>query len=144
MKKFKFRLEKILDVKEIELKKLQKDLSVKIEEKNRAEEILQQLIDTTNDYARRLDADTPHSAAEFDLHFSYFHQLLEEAEIQKEVIHKLEEEENSIREKLMAVQREQKMLANLKENARQKYMDEVLKSEQKILDEFAILGSIPK
>ncbi len=144
MKKFKFRLEKVLDVKEIELKKVQKELSDKMDEINREEERLYRMISTTNEYAQFLETMTPKSAAELDLQFSYFHQLLEEVEAQKEAVEKLKEEEKTVRQKLIAVQREQKMLTNLKENARQKYVDEVLKSEQKILDEFAILGTASK
>lgn len=144
MKKFKFRLQKVLDVKEINLKQRQRDLASQIEETLQARQVLENIRQTATGFAYQLEKLSNLRAADLELQYAYFHQLLQEVQHQKNVVNELQRKETEARMRLIETRREQKMLANLKMNAEKKFLESQWKEEQNNLDELAILGAFEK
>ncbi len=143
MKKFKFRLQKVLDVKEQVIRKTQRDLAFHQKLKTRAEEELATLQDTLVQQSRKLERMDDESAAQIQMEYDYFYQIMDSINQQEEKIREIERKIEDIRSLLMEQQKERKILAQLKEKYRNSYLETVRKEEQMLLDELAIIGSRP-
>lgn len=139
MKKFTFKLNKVLEVKTIELKQHQKSLSEASQKKIAAHEELEQHLAYTNNFVSRLNNVTTNNAGALQLFYDYFHRLLNEAEQKEKTVSQMEDVEKRVREKLIAIQKEQKVLEKLKEHELQKFLERFHKDEQNTLDELAVL-----
>ena len=142
MKKFKFKLEKVLLQREINLELAQKDFSEIMKIKNDEEEILSKminskeeaksqsvkLIETTKDWVLQVDQINRYLAGQ-DLRIKN----------QNERLMKIEKLVESRREILQQKATEVKILERLKEKQQREYVEEVNKKEQAEIDEMAVI-----
>jgi flagellar FliJ protein len=141
MKKFKFRLQKVLDVKEQVIRKTQRDLAFHENLKSQAESELTALQETLRAQSRKIETMHGESAADIQMEYDYFYQLLEAIKAQQQKIKQIEQKTAEIRNLLMEQQKERKILAKLKEKYQNSYLESVRKEEQILLDELAVIGS---
>ncbi|NIS39007.1 hypothetical protein GWN91_07760, partial [Candidatus Saccharibacteria bacterium] len=90
---------------------------------------------------RELEYGNKKTVASLQLNYDYFYSLLDDLEKQQHQFIELEQKENSEREKLLQVHKEQKILENLREKELTRHINENQKRHQLMLDELAILGS---
>ncbi|GAB4337327.1 MAG: flagellar export protein FliJ [Calditrichia bacterium] len=140
MKKYRFRLQKVLDVKEVLVKQSQRDLAAAQEEKRQAEEELKRSEQAVKQFARKLEEESFATVAELQQKYDYFYQMLENLDAQKDVVLQMDQKVEKVRQKLIQNQRNRKVLAALKEKSYQDYLEKVKLEEQIALDEMAILG----
>ncbi len=141
MHQFKFKFDKVLEIKNIELRQQRKELSHATKEKVEADQVLQQKKANTDRFARELEYGNKKTVASLQLNYDYFYSLLDDLEKQQHQFIELEQKENSEREKLLQVHKEQKILENLREKELTRHINENQKRHQLMLDELAILGS---
>ncbi|RMF54745.1 MAG: hypothetical protein D6748_16050 [Calditrichaeota bacterium] len=144
MKGFKFKLNKVLEVKNIRLQQQQKVLMEAALKKLAANQELEQKKAATNSYKKKLEKLNTLKAGMLNLYYGYYHQLLDELEQSEELLHQMIEMENSAREELIGIQKEQKILEKLKEHERHRFLEEFQQNEQKQIDEMAIIGFLKK
>ncbi|OPX34777.1 flagellar export protein FliJ [candidate division KSB1 bacterium 4484_188] len=141
MKKFEFRLKKVLEVKEQFLKKTRRDLAytenLRREAKTKLTEMKQNLIE----YCQKMAAEQTEYVAKLKFKHGYFNQLLEEIKTQEENISEIENRIDEIRKLLLTRQRDRKVLAKLQERQYEEYTLQLQKEEQNTLDEIATMGN---
>lgn len=140
MKSFKFKLNKILEVKEIELKQRQRELSEAMHRRDRAENELQEQIAVADRFVSQLKKRHFHSAGEISQHYEYYHSLLEEVKAREKIVDDCRGAEDAARQKLLAAQKEQKILQRLKDKELERYWEALQKEDQELIDELAVLG----
>ncbi|MCB0262707.1 MAG: hypothetical protein R3C41_21565 [Calditrichia bacterium] len=138
---FKFRLNKVLEVKDVEFKQQQKDLSSAAQDKMNAYQQLLEKQSSSEAFARELGNVRFQNAGDMHLNFGHFQNLIEEVQEQEQQLFSMEERENLEREKLLKVQRERKVLEKLREKELEKFHQDFLKQSQNDIDEMAILGN---
>lgn len=140
MKKFKFTLEKVLEIKEIEEKVIYKDL-LKIQhqiletEKNISD--LQEKISQEGKKANSLNQEVK-TSTDIMLHYNYIQSLDIEVEHLKEHLDTLKLNESILKTKLVEKSREKKALERLKEIKYEEYKKEYNKEQQAYLDDVSI------
>lgn len=139
MKEFKFKLNKVLEVKKIELKQQQKVLSDAAKKKLEAYQAMEQQQNAASSFASRLKTITQHSAGALNIYYDYYHHLLDEAKQKEMEMYQLAEMEEQERQRLISVQKEQKVLEKLKEHEQEKFLDDISKNDQNSLDEIAVI-----
>lgn len=143
MKKFEFNLQKVLDYKEILLKKTQRDLAFVENQVKEARENLEMIQAHLEQYTAQLLVSHIETSTEIKLKYDYFYQLLDDVEAQKKTLKELENKKEECLTLLVQQLKEQKILARLKDKQYQDYMEDVQKEEQIFLDEVAVIGSRP-
>ncbi|MFZ0392046.1 MAG: flagellar export protein FliJ [Calditrichia bacterium] len=138
MKKFKYRLQKVLDVKEMVLKKTQRDLHMAQTEQEQADTRLHEMKSSLEDYRRNLDGSRRETAGGLRMQYGYFYQLLDDVDLQQQEVAKKAANVHTIRERLTDEQRGRKILAKLKEKSFEDYSRQVNKDEQIFLDEISL------
>ncbi|MGI6036925.1 MAG: flagellar export protein FliJ [Limnochordia bacterium] len=135
---FTFTLQKVLDLKQ----KLEDELSLRLAEQERklaqAQEQLRRLEAQQANQLQELEALQRRSALAMDLIALYHQHLLylrECQQTQATYIEALRRERDQRREELVQVSKERKALEKLKEKQFQAYQREMLRQEQKQLDE---------
>jgi len=137
MNGFKFKLNKVLEVKDVEFRQQQKDLSDAAQQKHKAHEKLAAKRNSTEKYAKGLDDVQIQNAGNMHLGYDHYHFLLEEVKQQHEHVVNLGKKEDAEREKLIRVQRECKVLEKLKEKEFEKFQADIAKQVQNSIDELA-------
>ena len=133
-------MHKILEVKEIELKQRQRDLSGVMEQRIQAETILQEMMKQADQFVQRLKEQQFRRAGEISQHYDYYHSLMEEIKTQEKVVESFLQKEEETRQKLLDAQKEQKILQRLKEKELERYWEALQKEDQDLIDELAVLG----
>jgi len=140
MKKFSFNLEKVLDVKIMEEKLLQRDL-ILCEEELKAAELRQSELNTEmqSEFSKKsLLVQKNTNVPDIMLIHNYIQSLEKDSETNLENISLLERKHSKIREQLINKTKEKKSLEKLKEIKLEAYKKEVKKIEQDFMDEIAI------
>lgn len=140
MKKFKFRLQKILAVRLLKEKE-QKLVVARVNDRLRAETDL--LFRLEEEYTTlKIELKSKHnrrmSVNDLLAYNSYFAYLEAKIEIKKEIILELETRLKVEREKLQLLVKDRKVLDKLREKKYKQYWDSYLREEQSSLDEIAI------
>ena len=141
MRKYNFKLQRILDfrehiekIRQLELAKVQMRLKD-------AHEALSQLFSSLREYQRELQ--TLEQQSTIDINFSiqyhvYLMELMLRIDEQQKAIQTLEEEEEEQRQLLLAASKDKKILEKLKEREYSEFMEAFLKFEQNTIDEVAV------
>ncbi|RMG69298.1 MAG: flagellar export protein FliJ [Calditrichaeota bacterium] len=140
MKGFKFRLESVLDVKTTELRHVQKEHASAQQAVLEARQELEALTRERDAYARSLNQLQEQEAGDWQLRWDYLHHLNLQLQGLQEQLLQLEQKREEVRQKLVKIRREQKVLENLKQRAREKFLEESRRNEQKAIDELAVLS----
>ncbi|GAB4364535.1 MAG: flagellar export protein FliJ [Calditrichia bacterium] len=140
MKKFEFRLQKVLDVKEILVKKTQRDLSLTEEEKSEVEKSLLKTQEYLSDFSGHLDETRREKVANLKIQYDHFYQILGEIDQQRNNLKQIQEKIEEIRKRLLLHQRNRKVLSVLKEKYFEDYLKQMESEEQKFIDESTILN----
>ena len=91
-------------------------------------------------YVQKLNQLKDQSARDWQLRWEYLHQLNQQLQQLQEKLEQLEQKREEVRQKLVRIRREQKVLENLKERAREKFLEQSRRLEQKTIDELAVLS----
>ncbi len=137
MKKFEYRLQKVLEIKEIVLKKAQRDLAFSQQERQQAETHLKESQYFLEKYAKDIYQERGYTASEMKLKLDYYYQLVDDIQQQKQNIIQIEDKIEEIRRHLLEKQREHKILIKLKSNSYESYLNQLEKEEQTFMDEIA-------
>lgn len=134
---FKFRLQTLLKLKEQFEKNAKNELGVaimKLEEEKSKLRVIEDNIDiTTNDFKEACSGVIrPEKIKELK---TYLEHLQHERDKQKENVKRQQKNVDIIRERLVEIMRERKVLENLKEKDFQEYLKEEAKKEQQQVDE---------
>ena len=137
MKRYNFRLQRVLDIKQIFQELRERELreannKLRQEENNLA--VLEKETSRQQINARGVEAGTP---AFFSLFSGYFSLLLRIKEFQRDRIANAQNEVNVRMKTLMNAFREKKVIENLKERKRQEYVRDSEKEEQNFIDEIS-------
>jgi flagellar protein FliJ len=141
MKKFHYRLQKVLDVKEMVMKKTQRDLAFTQNEHAKAEKMLHEIQTGVSEYAQELENSETESASGLKRKYGYFYQLLDDVEDQKDNLLRIENQAAEIRQRLVEKQRDHKVLSKLKDKHYADFNSRMAKEEQIFLDEVAVNGN---
>ncbi|UMZ73360.1 flagellar export protein FliJ [Natranaerofaba carboxydovora] len=139
MKKFQFPLERVLRVKEIKEDELQQQLKDARDKKEHEENRLSGLMDIQKKYKEEFleNIDKPTKVFEVKHYCSYFPELENEINNQKQRVEKANEYLNQCLLEWQEAKKERKIMENLKEKKRDHFNKEQLKLEQKFFDELA-------
>jgi len=142
MKKFSFKLQKVIDVKEsmekkkmIELAEAEHQLSL---ERKKLEGLVTKIYDYKKEYDKK-KKDGPITASEAGLFIRYIEKLTEDMRMQKQNIKIKEEQAKVKREELISVVKDKKILEKLKERKFTDYQRDALRKEQNFLDEISAI-----
>ncbi|MEJ2635713.1 MAG: flagellar export protein FliJ [Calditrichia bacterium] len=141
MKKFEYRLQKVLDVKEMVLRKAQRDLAYAENEKCEAQEEMHQVETVLERFYRQMQASGSETVSEIRRKYDHFYQLMDNLKVQKECLQQLENKVEEIRGQLLEKQKDHKILSKLKEKHYSEYFSKMEKEEQIQLDEMALHGN---
>lgn len=134
---FEFRLETFLKLKEQLEKNAKNELGaaiMKLEEEKSRLKAIEDNIDDTVDELRSACTGVIRPEKIKDLK-SYLKRLQHEKDRQKEIVKQQQKNVDNIREKLVEIMKERKVLENLKERKFQEYLKEENKKEQQQVDE---------
>ena len=143
MARFKFRLEKVLEVKEIALKQEQRRLSEIGKKRHQLLQQREQLERTLEECSAKINTLDDTHANLLSAYYTYLHQIMQEIRQLEDQMYQLDQEELAVRNKLREVQKEKKVLQKLKDKNYQRFVKEQQEQEQAILDELAFFGGIP-
>jgi len=140
MKKFKFSLEKVLEVKEIEEKVIQKNLLLV---QNQIYEIERKIVEIAEKISIERKnvsevSSTVTKSTDIMLHYRYIESLSRETEICKDSLVGLRLKENEYRLQLIEKSREKKALEKLKEIKYEEFRKEYNKEQQLFIDDISI------
>lgn len=138
MKKFKYNLQKVLDVREMVLKKTQRDLAMAEHQRMEAEQELQVMKERVDRYYRDMQSTGRERISQLKLQHEYFFQLLNDVNSAEAEFAEKEAEAREVRERLTGQLRDHKMLNRLKDRKYAAYLDNLQKKEQLFLDEVAL------
>jgi len=141
MRKYNFKLQRILDYREHIEKSRQLELAKVQMMLKDARDSLLQLFSSLREYQNELQ--TLEQQSTIDISFSiqyhvYLMELMSRIDEQQKVIQTLEKEEEERRQVLLAASKDKKILEKLKEREYSEFMEAFLKFEQNIIDEVAI------
>ncbi len=134
---FKFRLETFLKLKEQFEKNAKNELGaaiMKLEEEKSKLKVIEDNIDITTDDFRKACSGVIRPEKIKDLK-TYLQHLQHERDKQQEIVKRQQKNVDIIREKLVEIMRERKVLENLKDKEFQEYLKEEAKKEQQQIDE---------
>ncbi len=143
MKKFEFRLEKVLEMKERQLQREQTALADLLRKQQETHHLLDEKRWMIEGYIQKMEKVQSGDAATLKTYYEYLQTLLQEMfHLQNRIID-LEKQADRQRKKLLNVQKEQKILETLREQNYQEYLKQMKKNEQAFLDEITMLGAQP-
>ena len=140
MKKFKFSLEKVLEIKEIEEKVIQKNLYLVQNQIYETEESIKKLtenISIEREKVFQMSRATA-SSSEIMLHTKYIDGLQINLESLTQVLVQLREKESLIKAQLLEKTKEKKALDRLKEIKFEEYQKQYKKEQQLFIDDISI------
>ena len=140
MKKFKFSLEKVLEVKEIEEKNIQRRLqkvqSLIFETERKIFEVSEKISSEGKKINSKINSIM--KSSEIMIHFKYIESLTDQLNNHKAQLRDLRLDEEQIQAELVEKSREKKAIEKLKEIKYEEYRKEHNKEQQIILDEISI------
>jgi flagellar FliJ protein len=137
MKRFNFRLQRVLDIRERFRDEMRQELVQKNFERDQEQRTLE---DLDHEFLRSKVADGgTYSAGELVLVGAYSLRLKEAIEEQRLRVAAAEKAAEEARERYIEASKEAQALEKLKEKRHQEYVEETLKEEGNQLDEFAVL-----
>ena len=146
MKKYKFRLQTVLDIKEKKLEQKLLELARIVDTLNKEVEIEKQLIIEQNTLQSKIveisSMDTPQSLFEIQNSRGYWGNLGTKIIAQREKIKNIEYFVQAKREEVNEALKEKKVLENLKEKDQERFYKEFLAYENRELDEIATVRYI--
>jgi len=139
MRRFEFRLDRVLSVRIQQEKIQQKEFAVVQAKYQKAVEMLKQLFDSRQETVLNLKK---LSSKGFDqrvylAHMSFIEKLNRDIDMQRITLQKIEVELNKERKKLLEAMQKRKILEILKDKNKTEYIHELLIEEQKVLDDLA-------
>lgn len=139
MRKFEYRLDRVLSVRIQQEKIQQKEFAVVQAKYQRAVDMLKSLYDSRQETVLNLKK---LAAKGFDqrvylAHMKYIEKLNMDIDMQRITIQKIEVELNKERKKLIEAMQKRKILEILKDKNKTEYVQELQIEEQKILDDLA-------
>ncbi len=140
MKRFKYRLQALLKMKEHIEKEKQKELaasSKQVQSKEQELNTVEQSRSRTLDIQRN-ELEGSFSVAEMLVISRYLHKLKRDTVVGKELLRALKQEEERKRQKLVAATRERKKYEKLKEKQQQKHYEDIESILTKETDETAV------
>ncbi len=142
MKKFKFKLESVLNYKVRLFEIAQTEHAAVLNQLRDEEEKLGAL---RADYGSCLDELAGKTKGKFKIkdlggYYRYLSALKSEISVQSKVVCQIMDKEQKLREKLIKASQEKEALVKLKEKAYKKYMYEFRREEQNFLDELNSMG----
>ena len=143
MARFKFRLEKVLEVKEIALKQEQRRLSEIGKKRHQLLQQREQLERTLEECSAKINTLDDTHVNLLSAYYTYLHQIMQEIRQLEDQMYQLDQEELAVQNKLREVQKEKKILQKLKDKNYQRFVKEQQEHEQAILDELALFGGVP-
>lgn len=143
MARFKFRLEKVLEVKEIALKQEQRRLSEIGKKRHQLLQQREQLERTLEECSAKINTLDDTHVNLLSAYYTYLHQIMQEIRQLEDQMYQLDQEELAVQNKLREVQKEKKILQKLKDKNYQRFVKEQQEQEQAILDELALFGGVP-
>ncbi len=140
MKKFQFSLEKVLEVKEIEERIIQKDILMVQREILEKENNILQVREKISEERIKLSIlnQKGSSSAEIMIHYKYLESLSKKIEIYNNDLNLLRHRESVLKTSLIEKSREKKSLEKLKEIKFEEYRKSYNKHQQIVLDEISI------
>ncbi|MFH1449549.1 MAG: flagellar export protein FliJ [bacterium] len=140
MPRFRFRLQRLLEVRKHFEELLISELAVSKRRYLNEEEVLNSLKELVGVNLKRLKKKQERitSVEEIILSYHYLHQLDHQIIIQKESLKKIQEEINLITEKLIKASQKKKVVEKLKERRLNEHKKLLEKIEQGVLDEVGI------
>lgn len=141
MARFKFRLEKVLEVKEIALKQEQRRLSDINQKRHHLLQTRHQLEGIMEDCMQQINQLENSQVDLLASYHTYLHQIMQDIRQLEQQLFQLDEEEMKIRHKLQEIQKEKKVLENLRDKRYARFLKDQERQEQNTLDELALLGS---
>ena len=140
MKKFKFSLEKVLEIKEVEEKIIQKDLLLVQHEIAETEKKIVSLKENISLERKKISTLSLSiiNAMDIMLHYNYIDSLSAEVEILNDNLKKLRVKELQIKNQLIEKSREKKSLERLKEIKYEEFRKEYNKTQQQFIDDISI------
>lgn len=136
MAKFKFRLEKVKQYRELIKKEAERDLRDKRQQADQAEETLQLLGQEKNRI--KVDTDEILTAGELQVLASYEEFLLELLKNQKQVVVDTQEAVERARDIFINKAKDERALSLLKDKKYEEYLEEEGRREKKMMSEVAI------
>ena len=140
MKKFKFSLEKVMEIKEIEEKVIQKNLMIvqaQIYENEKKISAMMEKISDEKEKVSTITKNLTHSV-EIMLHYRYIESLNNDLTNLKEALKMLRLSELQLKGQLLEKTREKKALEKLKEIKYEEFRKEYNREQQSFLDEISI------
>lgn len=139
MKKFNFRLQSILDLKEQEEESIKKELANLMQQRQKVEDEINSIINDKKQIQKKLEESEERAinlinALESRKYLNYLQDMVEDLTLKLEY---WDEEISKCRKKLLAKTKEKKALAKLKERKYEEYWKRFLAEEQKLNDELA-------
>lgn len=137
MKKFRFRLQRVLDAKESEEKQQQRRLGEALEQvvkaENRLDELFSQLSETRKRQAEMVSGSM--KAGEAMMMHNWQMQLKKEVSAQRQDLVKLNSIAEKIRNELLELSKEKRVLEKLREKQWEEYKKQDLTAQQNMLDD---------
>ena len=140
MKKFNFRLQKVLELKQHIEKRKQQELASLIKKLDGEKIVMKKLMDEreSNQHQRKQFEGKGTKLLEISLVDKYLQFVRQRINHQKQVINQLETAISKKQSELLAAMKEKKTLENYKQKKRNEYQKAVQIMEQNFLDELAI------
>jgi flagellar protein FliJ len=137
MKKFNFRLQRVIEVREVKKKQCQRDLALSQEELTRREQLLEQAAEESRSSCERLRhaLAAPARARELTALDGWRHRQAQEGVVQEAQTEEQRLEGDQRRAALILAAKDKKALERLKEHALEEHRGETLREEQAFLDE---------
>jgi flagellar export protein FliJ len=137
MKRFNFRLQRVLEIRERFRDEMRQELVQRNFERDRERNILEHL---DQEFLRsKVEEGGTYSASEMVLVGDYSARLQEQIEQQRGRVLAAEQAAEQARERYIEASKESQALEKLKEKRRQEYVEQTLKEEGAQLDEFAVM-----
>jgi len=135
--KFEFRLKPVLNIKTQKEDILKGELATALSILNRENRKLEQMVSELRSYMveYKMLLKNMCTANEINSYNAYFVKQKERIEIQREIVNKARENADKIREELISVSKEKKMLEKLEEKKKEIFNKMILMKEQKLIDE---------
>jgi len=140
----RFRLGKLLRIKELkenDLKNRRAMLKYSLEEERRRLLEKEVELEQCREEFLSLNRSKCLTPSELCLHSSYRDRLLREREAQINAVHDVEARLNDLTAALMRLYKEKKVLENLRQKQWRRFLEELDRMQQKLIDEFSIRNS---
>ena len=140
MKKFRFRLQKVLELKQLFEKSKQQEIADILKKLTNEKKALAKLMNERESYQQqRLQVEKKGSKL-LDIRVidQYLNCLTDNILVQKKIIERLEIDLANKQDELLKITKEKKILENYKESKREEYITIVLQTEQNFIDEMAL------